>query len=249
MNDQVLIELRVVVERAVRPVRASDVRKLRMREELLDHLTAIYEEELGRLGDESVAVAKALERFGAPSELTGELQQSVSRLDFIGYVSDLYRYRRGESLLRFGFRHLVAALGAMVIMVLMMLSLAWMGGRIDEIGFLLRIAAVTVFVVGAGIGFSFTFIGEQMGQILYGQGFHHPARAMISYISLSLLVFPLMAAFTHGLLMLSGDAALKGFLLGCAAAPAAPVFFYMQARQMKKQISAERDWMGLEIDQ
>ena len=63
MNDGILNELRVVVERAVRPVRAGDRRKLRMREELLDHVVAIYGEELGRLGGE-VAVGQR-DRRGA----------------------------------------------------------------------------------------------------------------------------------------------------------------------------------------
>ena len=45
MNDVILRELKIVVERAVRPVRATIARKRRMREELLAHLMAIFEEE------------------------------------------------------------------------------------------------------------------------------------------------------------------------------------------------------------
>ena len=41
---------RPLVERAVRPVQAGPTKKLRMREELLAHLTAIHEEELAHLG-------------------------------------------------------------------------------------------------------------------------------------------------------------------------------------------------------
>src|SRR5688500_9893828 len=43
---RVRIRLMKIVERAVRPVRASVGRKRKMREELFAHLTAIYEEEL-----------------------------------------------------------------------------------------------------------------------------------------------------------------------------------------------------------
>jgi len=77
MNDVPLHQLRILVERAVRPVRATMVRKRRMREELLAHLTAIFEEEAARLGDEQAALERAAERFGDPAELAAELQQSA----------------------------------------------------------------------------------------------------------------------------------------------------------------------------
>ena len=48
MNDEILKELKIVVEQAVRPVRATMARKRQMREELLAHLTAIFEEEVGK---------------------------------------------------------------------------------------------------------------------------------------------------------------------------------------------------------
>src|SRR5688572_14764353 len=89
ISDSVLLELKKQVERAVRPVQAGKKRKLTMREELLAHLSAIYQEEQQRVADEQSALAAALERFGQPSELTRELNRSVGfeerlscRLDF-----------------------------------------------------------------------------------------------------------------------------------------------------------------------
>ena len=79
MNDVSLKELKIVVERAVRPVRATMARKRRMREELLAHLTAIFEEESAKLADERAALDQAKQRFGDPRELTGQLQETVSR--------------------------------------------------------------------------------------------------------------------------------------------------------------------------
>ena len=70
-------ELMVLVERAVRPVRAGGSRKLRMREELLAHLTGIFEEEKVRLGNDAAALTEATRRFGEPAELTQELQATV----------------------------------------------------------------------------------------------------------------------------------------------------------------------------
>ncbi|HOX40052.1 MAG TPA: permease prefix domain 1-containing protein [Candidatus Brocadiia bacterium] len=74
-------ELKKQVERVVRPIRAVGHRKDRMREELLAHLTATYDEELERDGDEPAAVARALQRFGDPSDLRLELQASVPLLE------------------------------------------------------------------------------------------------------------------------------------------------------------------------
>ena len=64
MNDSVMTELKVVVERAVRPVRASNFRKRRMREELLGHLLEIYEEEAARLENEQASLEHARPLLG-----------------------------------------------------------------------------------------------------------------------------------------------------------------------------------------
>ena len=73
------------VERIVRPVRCTTPRKRKMREELLAHLTAIYDEELSRLSDPDAAWATAAERFGMPAELTCELQRSLSWSERVSY--------------------------------------------------------------------------------------------------------------------------------------------------------------------
>ena len=77
MNDLILKDLKVVVEQAVRPVRATLGRKRRMREELLAHLLAIFDEETAGCVDATTAVERAKRRFGDPRELTPQLQQAV----------------------------------------------------------------------------------------------------------------------------------------------------------------------------
>ncbi|MGH7244994.1 MAG: hypothetical protein ACREJD_16385 [Phycisphaerales bacterium] len=67
-------------ERIVRPVRALQSRKLRMRTDLLAHLEAAVDEERGTgnaLEDERAAVEHAKFRLGQPEELTKSLQQTV----------------------------------------------------------------------------------------------------------------------------------------------------------------------------
>ena len=85
MNEPTLAQLKIIVERAVRPVRAGARRKDRMREELLAHLTGIYDQERARQGDERAAREEAARRFGEPADLTRGLQGSLTRKDRLAY--------------------------------------------------------------------------------------------------------------------------------------------------------------------
>jgi ATP-dependent Clp protease ATP-binding subunit ClpC len=120
-------ELMVLVERAVRPVRAGPRRKLRIREELFAHLTAVFEEERARLGDDCAALAKAAERFGDPAELTGELEASLSWRDRLeGRFDRWFGWRPPESAARYSLRMAVVFCLACVPWALLALALtAW----------------------------------------------------------------------------------------------------------------------------
>jgi hypothetical protein len=80
MNEFTFTQLKIIVERAVRPVRANSCRKRKMREELLAHAVGVFEEE-ATLGDEPAALARTQERFGQAAELTRRLQESVPGID------------------------------------------------------------------------------------------------------------------------------------------------------------------------
>jgi hypothetical protein len=71
-------EFMIHVERIVRPIRALDDHKDRMREELLAHLEASFERERARGTDETSARAHAITSLGDPVQLRSELQNSVS---------------------------------------------------------------------------------------------------------------------------------------------------------------------------
>jgi hypothetical protein len=115
-------EFMVLVERAVRPVCAGPRTKLRMREELLAHLTGIYEAELARLGDEAAARAEAVRRFGDPAALTTELKESVSVGDRIdGWLNMSLGWRAPESSARHTLR--LAALLLVYLLPLVLVSL------------------------------------------------------------------------------------------------------------------------------
>lgn len=107
------------VERIVRPVRASIVRKRKMREELLTHLTAIYEKELARRSEPAAAVREAVRRFGAPAELTAELQSTVPVRERIGYRMDRwFGWRAPETAARWMLRAAGQSFLAMAVTVL-----------------------------------------------------------------------------------------------------------------------------------
>jgi hypothetical protein len=98
-------ELMIHVERVVRPVRALESRKDRMREELLAHLTSIFEEELARQGDRDAAFRESVRRFGEPAALTRELEASAPRQESMGVVLERWlRRRRGEATPRYMLR-------------------------------------------------------------------------------------------------------------------------------------------------
>lgn len=119
MTESNLVQLKIIVERAVRPVRASIACKRKMREELLAHVSGAFEDELARVQDEHAALERTRVRFGNPTEMANELQDSVSISD---RVWRFWEGRPGESTLRFALRYIsmqavvgLAILGAVLI--------------------------------------------------------------------------------------------------------------------------------------
>ncbi len=110
MNDVTEKELKIVVERAVRPVRATMSRKRKMREELLEHLASIFKEEMQKAGDDQAALEKAKRRFGDPGELTTQLQQAVPRRDRWRSVLENMGYQSGESVWHLAGKHFLVIL-------------------------------------------------------------------------------------------------------------------------------------------
>jgi len=110
MNETAARELKIIVERAVQPVRATFARKRGMREELLAHLLAIFDEEAERLGDEQAALEQAKQRFGDPGELTTQLQQAVPRLCRWRSILENMGYRPSESAWHLAAKHFLVML-------------------------------------------------------------------------------------------------------------------------------------------
>ena len=102
---RIRLEQMKIVERVVRPVRAGVSRKRKMREELLAHLTAIYEEEMERLNDSATAATEANRRFGDSKKLACELENSLPWSERLSYAVERHLvWRAPESATRYCLR-------------------------------------------------------------------------------------------------------------------------------------------------
>lgn len=108
-------DLRAHIEGIVHPIRATEGRKDRMREELLAHLTSAMAEEQSRGADEAGAAQRAVERLGDPVAVRRELQDSVPKWervlfrplpyhDRLNAWDHSFDQRSGESALRHAWR-------------------------------------------------------------------------------------------------------------------------------------------------
>jgi hypothetical protein len=154
--------LRKHVERAVRPVWAAESRKLRMREELLAHLTAIYEGELEQRGGADEALAAACERFGSPAELTAELNWSIGAFERWSVAVDQWllqllraglQFRAGEPHWRGALRILawLAAFNFAIFMMVPVISLLTHGWPDDPTTFTLLPKVVALLLAAQWI--------------------------------------------------------------------------------------------------
>jgi hypothetical protein len=140
-----------IVERAVRPIRASTKCKLKMREELLAHLTSIYDEEKSRLKDPLRALEAAQKRFGDPAELASELDSSLPASERANYYIERgFGWRAPESAARYMFRMatqsflLIGAICGAICIVLVMIGLV-QGWNVDQWKSLRPAAAALAF--------------------------------------------------------------------------------------------------------
>ena len=158
-----------IVERAVRPIQASTPRKRKMREELLTHLAAIYDQEQSRLHNPEAALAAAAARFGNPQELSQQLQAALpfhERMDH--FVERWFAWRAPESVARYALRQSLTTFGILstvfsLLFVGIVLRYAWF----DQVWTLIRVlSSLTLLTPPAQ--FVFTFAWIKMRDSLWG---------------------------------------------------------------------------------
>lgn len=240
MNESSLtpkIPLKTIVERAVRPVRASINCKRKMREELLAHVIAVYEEEAAALGDGSAALVRTVERFGSPTELTGQFQTSVSAVDrlprLIEYVVD---FRSGETTMRRASRFaamMFAAFGVAILPVFVVQH---------------RLREWPIILAAAALMFCFTLLTGGMRDSLYRPKGRSWWRVALVVVASALLV----PAVTFGLcLIYCGDvtsslASVRPLIPLAIVIGWPPVVLI--ACMTERELCYRREWENLRID-
>jgi hypothetical protein len=213
---KIRLNLMKTVERAVRPVQASILRKRKMREELFAHLTETYEQELARVHDPSIALAEATRRFGASTELAAELQDALPRHEQINYFMEKWvRYRAPESAVHYslrlaGFTFLLLA--ALLGLVTGGVFLGW--GWIDDVKTLARVLGAIVLLTPPA-QFIVTLAYIKMRDSLWGAfGSRKSRPRALAYTALIAIVAELYLMGVAAVARLDLGAALEAARLG-----------------------------------
>jgi len=145
---KIRIEQMKVVERVVRPLQASMPRKRRMREELLAHLSAIYDQEQARLHDTTAALAAAVERFGDPRQLSREMESSLPSYERAShYVERWFGWRAPESASRFALRQATLTFGLLAVILPLLVAGVYLRlGWVDGVQSLARTLSAILFI-------------------------------------------------------------------------------------------------------
>jgi hypothetical protein len=241
----------ILVERAVRPVRAGGRRKLTMRQELLGHLTARFDEERARLGDDAAALAETARRFGDPAEVTRELQGAVPVLERVlnAPVPGLHRLERrarGPG----GHWNLsatkVAALcaGVSFLAVLLPLYLARVSAAPDwaDIGL-----SAGVMAALAGAAFAVTYFVYRLCQVVSEPGGTATARRAVWYGVAAVAVQVLSTLALTTLLFHSPDQAFVRLPRVIVVTVVVVVLLPLATRFVATRRRRYAEWLGLEI--
>jgi hypothetical protein len=244
MNETTLVQLQIIVERAVRPVRASMGRKHRMREELLSHISGVFDEESARLGDEKSALEATALRFGNAAEVTSQLQESIPRGDAF---RRFWEGRPGEPASRTAVRlaWFTGAFGLLVavfILVAASFKVGWSHAWPPEVLIICFGAVLAMPVYLAGL----TFLTDWMEKALYGPAgcsrlkirIVGGASCLFTLLWFAALVWPTWSGGWDSL-----GVVLVGGWLGLLA----PSFPYTLAQSSHEQKCRHQEWAKLDI--
>jgi hypothetical protein len=146
----------------VRPVRASTRRKRMMREELLAHVSDIFDQEAARIGDDGAALPRTALRFGRPEEVTDQLQESVPASD--GFRR-FWEGRPEESPMRTAVRFAwVTGTLSAITFVILMIAVGWVSVWPREI-VIMCLCAVAVLPLCLSM---LVFFADWMDKALHG---------------------------------------------------------------------------------
>ena len=245
MNESTLTQLKIIVERAVRPVRASTSRKRKMREELLAHVVGVFEEE-AKVGDEQAALASTQERFGQAAELTVHLQASVPPSDGFERSAENFFGGSGESVLRLAARF-AAAGGVLVSVILGIMILIYvLRGQGSEWLTVARVPSLLAPLWSAFIAFSGTLLIHGMWPALFGPAGRSWLRAGLVAVAAWLLV-PVSSFALCLVLMADIQKSLWEVVPLLPYGVVAPVALVVVTYLVKSEFRDDREWARLDI--
>jgi hypothetical protein len=233
-----------IVERAVRPVQASTARKRKMREELLAHLTAIYDEELARLHDPAAALDSAAKRFGDPRELAGELAGAVPWPERIGFYAERwFGWRAPESAARYMLRQARLSFALMAMICFVVAVAAGIGVPGDRsIWQAVRPAAALLLFVPLS-QFTLGMLYFNLRDAMFGAFAtpKSPVRAVVSDTLIAIVVF----ASAIGFIAISTwgqNRTLEMFQVACDASVFAAIGYPLLARLLGRTEISDATW-------
>ena len=221
MDDITQTQLKVVVERAVRPVRATMARKRQMREELLSHLVAVFEDELEKTGDAQAALERAKQRFGDLGELTTQFQQAVPRWDRCRSILENMCRQPGESVWHLAAKQFLVVFVIYAVTLLgvkpmeLLLDMLWYGASVQYPPGALVVGLVMV-LFNVVFSLFFVLLLNRIGPLLVGK-----RRGRILLAVLCSLMLPLVFSYV---------------ITGAA------VVFILMARQATQEWRCQADW-------
>lgn len=255
MTEQTQIRLMTLVEKTVRPMRASLHRKRSVREELWTHVSAVFEEERIRLGDELAATDQAIERFGDPVQVTAELNDTVTRFDSfrqgIEWAASHLVYDPDRSLGSTARSQLLVGTFYFLLVGGLVLVSSMLRGKpvIDSstAHFFLVIAVTMAFLLGP-FCLALTFLWYGLGQALFTDTRQRPMSRILGFGFGSMALFPFLAFATMHLCSF-GDwsVTLRHTAYALVVAPFVPFLFLGPAHQWVQERRAHDEWARLDI--
>jgi hypothetical protein len=249
MNESSLTQLKIIVERAVRPVRASTICKRKMREELLAHVSGVFEEESAQLGDESAALARTSERFGQPADLAGKLHASIPRqVDSIHRLGEaVLGYPSTESAVRAAGRAAILVGAFCSVFVGIAVLIQGLRGEESEWLTIARIPSLLSPLEMGFLAFCGTLLMRGMRQALFGPA----GRSWLRVGLIAVAAWIMIPATTFGNCMaLFSDVqtSLRGFLALLPFGVLVPLTMFILAYGVDAECRRDQEWVRLGID-
>jgi hypothetical protein len=220
---------------------------MKMREELLSHVTAVFEMELATHSDEALAFARTAERFGDPQTLTRQLQESLPRWQVVwGYVEKWFGYAPIDFRPRVAARYAVRA-SAMtaIVMLLILAGLKIVAPNPDHARPSLAFEPYAFVAATSLFGFGYLFLGLWMhGALTSRHWLQAVGIAVLAGMLVPVITFVLQMFITnspHQSLLAAVDLLAMSMLL-------TPLAVLGMAWKFAQELRGWRQWATLAID-